>query len=85
MTARDQLKQKSLFVSFMGHGWFVGQSLASKDVSTEAVDIAVIHHQATTGEDTADWEDSVCAVVNCNVGISDSAIVTYSYDLYVFN
>jgi hypothetical protein len=60
MTARDQLKQKSLFVSFMGHGSFVGQSLASKDVSTEAEDIAVIHHQAMTGEDSRLRRLSTC-------------------------
>jgi hypothetical protein len=30
------------------------QSLAGKNVSTEAEDISEIRHQATTGEDTAD-------------------------------
>jgi hypothetical protein len=64
----------------------VGQSLAGKNVSTEAEDTAEISHQQMTGEDTAEWEDLVCAVVNCrNVRISDSAIVTCSYDLWVFN
>jgi hypothetical protein len=35
----------------------------------------------TSGQDTADWEDSVRAVVNCSLWISDSAIVIWSYDL----
>jgi hypothetical protein len=34
----------------------VGQSPAGKNVSTEAEDIVENPHQATTGEDTADWE-----------------------------
>jgi hypothetical protein len=39
-----------------------------------------------TGEDTADWEDLVHAVVNSkSVWISDSAIVTCSYNLLVVN
>jgi hypothetical protein len=33
----------------------------------EAYGIAGIHHQATTGEDTVDWEDLVGAVVNYRV------------------
>jgi hypothetical protein len=37
---------------------------ASKNVSTKAEDIVEIRHQTTTSEDTADWEDSVRAVVN---------------------
>jgi hypothetical protein len=45
----------------------VRQSPASKNVSTEADDIVGIHHQATTGEDTAHWEDLVGAVVNGRV------------------
>jgi hypothetical protein len=36
-------------------------------MSMEADDIAGIRHQATTGEDTADREDLVSAVVNCRV------------------
>jgi hypothetical protein len=32
--------------------------------------------QAMIGEDPADWEDLVRAVVNCSVCISDSATVT---------
>jgi hypothetical protein len=32
---------------------------ASKNVSMEAEDIDEIHHQGTTGEDTADWGDLV--------------------------
>jgi hypothetical protein len=42
----------------------VGQSPAGKNVSTEAEDSVEIRHQATTGEDTADREDLVRAVVN---------------------
>jgi hypothetical protein len=38
-----------------------------KTVSTEAEDTVGIRHQATTGEDTEDWEDLVRAVVNCRV------------------
>jgi hypothetical protein len=33
----------------------------------KVLDIVEIRHQATTGEDTADLEDLVCAVVNCRV------------------
>jgi hypothetical protein len=58
---------------------------AGKNVSMDAEETVVIRHQATTGEDTADWEDLVHAVVNCSVWISDSAIVTCSYDLKLFN
>jgi hypothetical protein len=68
-------------MSFMEHGSAVGQSPAGKEVTTENEDIAVIHHQAMPGEDTADWKDLVCAVVNCNVGISNSTTVTCSYNL----
>jgi hypothetical protein len=45
----------------------VRQSPAGKDVSMEAEDIVGICYQGTTGEDTADWEDLVHAVVNCRV------------------
>jgi hypothetical protein len=44
----------------------------------EAEDIIGIRHQATTGEDTADWEDFSELQ---DVWISDSAVVTCSYDL----
>jgi hypothetical protein len=36
-------------------------------VNTEAEDIVGSRYQATTGEDKADGEDIVCAVVNCKV------------------
>jgi hypothetical protein len=40
----------------------------------------------TAGEDTADWEDLVSAALNCwCVWISDSAIVSCSYDLHEFS
>jgi hypothetical protein len=43
-------------------------------------------YQTTTGEDTADWEDLVRAVVELqSVWIGVSAIVTCSYVLQVFN
>jgi uncharacterized UBP type Zn finger protein len=45
----------------------VGQSSADKNVSTEAEHIVKIRHQATTGEDTANWEYIVRAVVNRSV------------------
>jgi hypothetical protein len=45
----------------------VGQSPASKNASTEAEEIVAIRHQATTGEDTAELEDLVPAVVNCRM------------------
>jgi hypothetical protein len=34
-------------------------------MSMESEDIAAFCHEAMTGEDTADWEDLVRAVVNC--------------------
>jgi hypothetical protein len=45
----------------------VGESPAGKNVSTEAEDIVGIRHQAMAGEDTADLEDLLHAVVNCRV------------------
>jgi hypothetical protein len=45
----------------------MGQAPAGKNVSTEVVDIVEIRHQATTGEDTADWEDLIHAVMNCRM------------------
>jgi hypothetical protein len=45
----------------------VRQWPAGKNVSTEVEDIVVSRHQATTGEDAADWEDSVSTVLNCRV------------------
>jgi hypothetical protein len=44
----------------------MGQSPIGKNVSTEAEHIVGIRHQET-GEDTADWEDLVRAVVNCRL------------------
>jgi hypothetical protein len=38
-------------------------------------------YQAKTGEDTAEWEDLVRAVVNFSVWITDSAIINNSYGL----
>jgi hypothetical protein len=52
-------------------GWWVTyqvrQSPACKDVSKKEEDIVGNCHQTKTGEDTADWEDLACAVVNCKV------------------
>jgi hypothetical protein len=45
----------------------VGQSPAGSNVSGEAEDIVGIHHQETTGEETAYQEDTVHAVVNYSV------------------
>jgi hypothetical protein len=42
-------------------------------------------HAAATGEDTTNWENSVRVVVNCSVCILAIALVTCSYDMYVFN
>jgi hypothetical protein len=44
-----------------------------------AEDIVGIRHQATTGEDKADCEDLVCAVVNCRAYELDR--MRYSYVL----
>jgi hypothetical protein len=49
----------------------MSQSPADKNVNTEVEGILGICHQATTGEDTKDWEDL----------INDSAVVTCNYDL----
>jgi hypothetical protein len=43
------------------------ESLDGKNVNTETDDIVGIRHQATTGADTALWEDLVRAIVNCEV------------------
>jgi hypothetical protein len=37
---------------------------------TEAEGIVEIHDQATTGEDTVDWEDFICYVVTVIFGVS---------------
>jgi predicted ThiF/HesA family dinucleotide-utilizing enzyme len=36
-------------------------------MNMEAEDIVGIRHQATIGEDKADWEDLVRAAVNCRM------------------
>jgi hypothetical protein len=60
----------------------VGQSLTGENMSVEAEGIVVICHQETIGEDTADREDfSTCCSELQSVWISDSAVVTCSYDL----
>jgi hypothetical protein len=47
----------------------MGYMLESRQPVTtrEEEDNVEIRYQATTGEDTADWEDLACAVVNCKV------------------
>jgi hypothetical protein len=50
----------------------VRQSPAGKNVSTEAEDIVGIRHQATTGEDIANCEDFMCAVVTVIFGVCNS-------------
>jgi hypothetical protein len=47
----------------------VRKSLAGKNVITEAEDIFVIRHQATTGEDIANSENFMCAVVTVSFGV----------------
>jgi hypothetical protein len=59
----------------------VGQSAADKSVSTEAEDIVAIRHQPTTGEDSRLRRVRTCCSELQSVWISDSAIVTCSYDL----
>jgi hypothetical protein len=54
---------------------------AGKNMSTEADDIVGIHHQAVIGEDTAEWKDSTYCTELQSVWISDSIIITCSYDL----
>jgi hypothetical protein len=51
----------------------VGKSSAGKNVCTETEDVFGIRHQATTGEDTDDWEDLVNVVSNfwvCELAIA---------------
>jgi hypothetical protein len=50
----------------------VRESPAGKKVSTEAEDIVEIRPQATTGEDTADWEEFMCAVVTVISGVCNT-------------
>jgi hypothetical protein len=46
--------------------WVAGQLPVGKNMGKEAEDSVGICHQATTGEDIADWEDLVHTVVNCS-------------------
>jgi hypothetical protein len=52
-------------------GWsnelVVGQSPAGENMSKEAENMFAICHQAATGEDTSDSEDSVYALLNCRM------------------
>jgi hypothetical protein len=50
----------------------VGQSPAGKNVSKEAEDMVEIRHQATTGEDVANGEDFMCAVIIVIFGVCNS-------------
>jgi hypothetical protein len=52
-----------------GNELVVGQSLTGKSMSTKTEDIVVIRHQATTGEDIANWEELICAVVTVIFGM----------------
>jgi hypothetical protein len=51
-------------------------------MSTETEEIFGIRYQATTGEDTARWEDLVCAAVICkehkSVRLLEVVVVTVS-------
>jgi hypothetical protein len=55
----------------------VRQSLASKNLSTEAEDIVGVRHQATTGEDIDNREDFMCAVVRVIFGVCTSDCHSY--------
>jgi hypothetical protein len=57
------------------------ESPAGKNVSMESEDTVEFRHQATTGEDTVDWEDSMCSGDLQSVWISDSAVLNCSYDM----
>jgi hypothetical protein len=50
----------------------VRQSSVGKNVSSNAEDIVAIRHQATTGEDIANWEDFMCAAVTVILGVRNS-------------
>jgi hypothetical protein len=51
----------------------VKESPAGQNVSMEAKDIVGIHHQAMTGEDTANWDDFMCVVVTVIFGVRNLA------------
>jgi hypothetical protein len=54
-------------------------------VSTETADSDILY-PATTGEDTKDMEDLMCAVVRSRVGeLARSALIAYVYGSYMFN
>jgi hypothetical protein len=55
----------------------VRQSPADKKVSTEVEDIVGMRHQATTGEDIANWQDFMCAVVTVIFGVCNSDCRSY--------
>jgi hypothetical protein len=52
------------------NGLLVGKLAAGKNVSKEAADIVGIRQQATTREDTADWEGFMRAAAKCRVCVN---------------
>jgi hypothetical protein len=63
----------------------VRQSPAGKNVSTEPEGIIGVRRQQTTGEDTTEREDFMCAMVTVNFGVCNSVrmlfVVICSYVL----
>jgi hypothetical protein len=54
----------------------VRRSPAGKKVNTEAEDIVGIRHQATTGDDIANWGGFICAVLTVIFGVCNSVRLT---------
>jgi hypothetical protein len=54
------------------HELVVRQSPAGKNMSTEAEDTVRIRHQPAAGEDVANGEEFVCAVVTVMFGVCNS-------------
>jgi hypothetical protein len=52
------------------------QSLAGKNVSTEAENIVEISHETMTNDDIAKFEDFMCAVVIVIFGVCNSVRVS---------
>jgi hypothetical protein len=62
--------------------WDIQTYCDSRPAKTRAQDIDENRYQATTGEEI---EDSVCFSENKSARISESVIITCSYNVYVFN
>jgi hypothetical protein len=57
----------------------VRQSSAGKNLSKEAEDVIGIRYQAVTGEDIANREDFLCAVVTVIFGVCNSVRLSYLF------